>query len=69
MNKISVKKAKAIAEKKGLRPARIKGTTGVKLTKGDPRMENITWEEFETLLSDRGLAVYEEGGWMKIMKA
>ncbi len=69
MNKISLQKTRAIAERKGLRPARIKGTSGVKLTKGDPRMDFITWEEFETALSERGLAVYEDGGWMKIMKA
>ena len=61
--------ANTVAEKKGLRPARIKGTSGVNLTKGNPRMDPVTWEEFETTLTGRGLAVYESGGWMKIMKA
>lgn len=69
MQKITVEKARAIAEKKGLRPARIMGTTGIKLTKGDPRMSPITWDEFATALSEKGLAIYEQGGWMKIMKA
>lgn len=69
MEKISVDKAKALAERKGLRPARLKGTNGVNLTKGNPKMDPITWEEFETALSGRGLAVYEARGWMKIMKA
>ena len=69
MEKISVDKARALAERKGLRPARIKGTSGVNLTKGNPRMDPVTWEEFETTLTGRGLAVYESGGWMKIMKA
>lgn len=69
MEKITIEKARAISERKGLRPARIIGTTGVMLTKGDPRMSPITWEEFEAVLSERGLAVYEQGGWMKIMRA
>jgi len=69
MEKITIDKVKALAEKKGLRPAKLKGTTGISLTKGNPKMDPITWEEFETALTNKGLAVYENRGWMKIMKA
>lgn len=71
MDKISIDKTKRIASIKGIKPARVKGTNnGVQFTKGNhPRMEIITWEEFEQILNERGLAVYNApGGWMKIMK-
>ena len=69
MNEIDLDKAKNIARKKGLKPGRVKGTTGVQFTKGrNPRLETIDWDEFETTLKRRRLAVYESGGWMKIMK-
>ena len=69
MTPIDVDKAKQIAGKKGLKPGRVKGTQGVQFTKGkNPRLEIIDWEEFETTLNKRKLAVYESGGWMKIMK-
>lgn len=70
MQKISVEQAKKIAEEKGLKPGRVKGTDGVQFTKGNnERLEVISWEEFENILKKRGLAVYESKGWMKIMKA
>ena len=69
MTKIDVDKAKQIAGKKGLKPGRVKGTQGVQFTKGkNPRLEIIDWTEFESTLGKRKLAVYESGGWMKIMK-
>lgn len=58
-----------IAKRKGLKPGRVKGTTGVQFTKGrNDRLEIIDWDEFKTTLSKRKLQVYESGGWMKIMK-
>ncbi len=72
MDRITFEKAKTIASIKGIKPARVKGTTnGVQFTKGNhPRMEIITWDEFEKIMKERGLAVYNaSGGWMKIMKA
>ncbi len=58
-----------IAQKKGLKPGRVKGTTGVQFTKGrNDRLEIIDWDEFKSTLSKRKLQVYESGGWMKIMK-
>ena len=69
MEKINVAKAKDIAKKKGLKPGRVKGTEGVQFTKGDnARLEIISWDDFEKTLKNRKLAVYESGGWMKIMK-
>lgn len=70
MEKIPVKKAKKIAKDKKLRPARIKGTEIIQFTKSDDeiRFELIDWDNFEDALTKRGLAVYESGGWMKIMK-
>ncbi len=68
MEKISVRKAKEIADKKNLKPGLVKGTDGIQFTKGNnDRIETISWSEFEEKLDDRDLAVYESGGWMKIM--
>ncbi len=70
MEKISIIKARQIAENKGLKPGRVKGTDGVQFTKGNnDRLELISWEEFQDALMRRALAIYESGGWMKIMKA
>lgn len=70
MNKITLERAKTIAKNKGLIPGRVKGSEGVQFFKGtNPRLEKISWDEFEAALKKRGVAVYESGGWMKIMKA
>ena len=70
MEPISMEKAKKIANNKGLKPGRVKGTDGVQFTKGkNQRLDVITWDEFEAALAKRKLAIYESGGWMKIMKA
>ncbi len=70
MQKITFDRAKMIAMNKGLKPGKVKGTDGIQFTKGDnDRLTLIGWEEFEAALGKRGLAVYESGGWMKIMKA
>ena len=69
MEKIDFAKAKTIAEKKGLKPGKVKGTNGIQFTKGtNNRLNVISWDEFKQLLDQRGLAVYESAGWMKIMK-
>ncbi len=69
MEQISIDEAKKIAGKKGLKPGRVKGTQGIQFTKGkNDRLEVIDWDEFEKTLKTRRLAVYESGGWMKIMK-
>ena len=69
MQKIAFDKAKNIAKSKGLKPGKVKGTSGVQFTKGtNNRLDVITWDEFEEILAERKLAIYESGGWMKIMK-
>jgi len=69
MEKISVEKAKEIAEEKGLKPGKVATTdSGVQFTKGNnENVEVISWEEFEEYLDNRNLAVYNSDGWMKIM--
>ena len=70
MDKIGIDKAKTIAKNKGLVPGKVKGTTGIQFTKGkNPRVDTIEWAEFEKILKERNLAIYEAGGWMKLMKA
>ncbi len=69
MEKISLDKAQEIAENKGLKPGMVKGTEGIQFTKGNnPRLETVDWDEFKEKMQERDLAVYESGGWMKIMK-
>jgi hypothetical protein len=68
MIEISFEDAKKIATSKGLLPSRVKGTENIQFTKGqNNRLEVIDWEEFEQMLKTRQLAIYESGGWMKIM--
>jgi hypothetical protein len=70
MEKIDLAKAKIIAANKGLKPGKVKGTEGVQFTKGkNDRLAVIAWDEFEKILKQRKLAIYESGGWMKIMNA
>ena len=70
MERIDLEKAKVIAKNKGLKPGKVKGTTGIQFTKGkNNRLDVIEWSEFEEILKKRKLAIYESGGWMKIMKA
>jgi len=71
MERIDFAKAKVIALNKGLKPGQVKGTEIIQFTKGDnsKRLDIIKWDMFEELLAKRQLAVYESGGWMKIMKA
>ena len=69
MQEISLERAKEMAESKNLVPGRVKGTLGVQFTKGNnSRLEVIGWEEFERVMHDNNLAVYESNGWMKIMR-
>lgn len=71
MQRITIEQAKRIAQNKGLKPGRVKGTAdAVQLTKGrNPKMDIIAWEDFEAVLKRKGLAVYESGGFMRIMRA
>lgn len=70
MSEISIDQAKKIAKSKGLKPGKVKGTKdGIQFTKGkNDRLEIVDWAEFEKALKRKKLAIYESGGWMKIMK-
>lgn len=69
MEPVSVESAIEKAKKKGLKPGRVKGTSGIKFTKGPSKqIEVISWNEFRKTLRERRLQVYESSGSMKIMK-
>jgi len=67
--KITIKEAQDICEKKALCPARVGETDIVQFTKigSKTNLRKVTWEEFENLLSNKNLAIYEYKGFMKIM--
>lgn len=68
MKKIDIKKALEIAKKKNLKPGIVIGTNIIQFTKGNNKRINlIEWEEFEKIMKNRKLAIYESNGWMKIM--
>lgn len=69
LRQIDFEQARRIAEQKGLHPGRVRGTNAIRFTRGDhERMETIDWQTFESIARQRGLAVYESGGWMKLMR-
>jgi hypothetical protein len=69
MKKITIEEAKAICRMKGLEPGRVRNEEGLYFTRGDSkRLVVISWDEFEELLGERGLAVYYEKGFLRIMK-
>jgi hypothetical protein len=66
---ISLEKAKEIAAQKGLKPAKVKGTSELEFTKsGNDRLEVIDWAEFEQIANQKGLVVCESGGFLKLKK-
>jgi hypothetical protein len=71
MIKISVGELKKLAKKYGLRACRVPGTDGANIRKHkNPKMEDISWEEFEKTLKKKKLAVYkaENSDFLKIMR-
>ncbi len=72
LRKFTTTEVKNWAERKGLAPGRIKGTSDfIQLVRkgGTERVEEIDWDLFEDALASRGLAVYgTEEGWMRIMR-
>ena len=47
MERIDLEKAKTIAKNKGLKPGKVKGTSGIQFTKGkNNRLDVIEWAEF-----------------------
>jgi len=69
LEKISLEKAKELAEKANVKPGKVKGTDILRFTKGQSEnIETISWEEFAKILAKNKLAVYASGTWMKIMR-
>ena len=69
LREFDFEEAKRIAALKGLQPGRVRGTEQIRFTTGwNERLEVIDWTTFETTAQRRNLAVYESGGWMKIMR-
>lgn len=69
LREIDLEEAKRIATQRGLQPSRVRGTTTLRFSNGrNDRLEIIDWSEFERILTKRELAIFESGGWMKLMK-
>src|SRR5437762_12331070 len=69
LKEISFEYARQIASVKGLQPGKVRGTSTLRFTKGDSdKLQVITWDEFVQTANNRNLAVYESGGWIKLMR-
>lgn len=69
LREISFDDARKIAADHGLHPSKVKGTNTLRFSKtSSDKLQVITWDEFQTTATIRGLAVYESAGWMKLMK-
>ena len=69
LEKITLDKAKVIAKKTGLKPARVKGTEIIRFMKNKrPTLEEITWDDFEGILKREKLGIFVSGTWMKIRR-
>ena len=66
---IDFETARKIADEKGLSPTKVRGTDTLRFSKTpSEKLRVITWEEFQLTAESRRLAVYESGGWMKLMR-
>ena len=69
LKQISFEYARQVAAVKGLQPSKVRGTNTLRFTKGgSEKLQVITWDEFEKTATGRNLAVFENGGWMKLMR-
>ncbi|KQM12435.1 hypothetical protein AOA80_02595 [Methanomassiliicoccales archaeon RumEn M1] len=71
MRKITIAELKKLAEQYDLHVCRIKGSEVVQIRKmPNDKYEDISWEDFESVLQKKGLAVYkaEKSDFLKIMK-
>ncbi len=69
LRQIDFETAKRIATEKGLSPTKVKGTDTLRFSKTPhDKLQVITWDEFRRTAESRELAVYESGGWMKLMR-
>ena len=71
MQKITMSELKQIAKDYGLKACKIKGSEVVQIRKNpSDKYEDISWDEFESALKKKKLAVYKatESDFLKIMK-
>ena len=71
MKKITIAELKIIAKQYDLHVCKIKGSEVVQIRKNpSDKYEDIGWDEFESALKSKGLAIYkaEESDFLKIMK-
>ena len=71
MIKISIDDLKKLAKQYDLHVCRIKGSEVVQIRKNaSDKYEDVSWGEFESVLKNKGLAVYKatESDFLKIMK-
>ncbi len=69
MEPVSVESAIEKAKKKGLRPGRVRGTSGIRFTRGrNKAIEVISWDEFRDVVRKRRLQVYQSSGSLKVME-
>ena len=69
LKQISFEYARQVAAVKGLQPSKVRGTNTLRFTKGgSEKLQVITWDEFEKTATGSNLAVFESGGWMKLMR-
>lgn len=69
LKEISFEYARQIASVKGLQPSKVRGTNTLRFSRGpSDKLQVISWDEFEQTATNRNLAVYESGGWMKLMR-
>ena len=68
MKEITIEEAKKVAERRSLKPARLKGTEILNFVK-DPagRYEEISWQELEALVKKHDRRINEDNGWLKIL--
>lgn len=68
MKRISLEEAKRIAESKGLKPARLKGTEVISFVRDfGTRYVPITWDELKSIAEESGSEFYDNNGWLRIV--
>ena len=67
MKRITLEEAKKLAESRGLKPARLKGTEIISFVRDyGTRYAPLSWEELEKLVKENEGEIYESNGWIKI---
>lgn len=68
MKRITFEEARKIAESKGLKPARLKGTEVISFVKDyGTGYIPLTWDEVKKLIEENGSELYDNNGWIRIV--